>query len=88
MRLQQVKRNWSAIADRLRTRLPAPHQIRRRLLAAGCPSTFAEIGVDRELARKALLFGKDVRERYTVLHLAADLGKLEEWTSSILSEDG
>ena len=86
-RLGQIKRNWPEMAEQLRKRLPAARQIRGRLEAAKCPVSFGEIGVSDTLARHALLHGKDIRERYTVLHFASDVARLEGWTDSILSEN-
>ena len=86
-RLGQIKRHWPEIAEQLRGRLPTACQIRARLEAANCPVSFAEIGVSQTLARCALLHGKDIRERYTVLHFASDVGRIEEWTGSILSKN-
>ncbi len=86
-RLGQIKRLWPEISEQLRKRLPTVGPIRDRLEAAKCPVSFGEIGVSPTLARHALLHGKDIRERYTVLHLASDVGRLEGWTDSILSKN-
>ena len=58
-------------------------EIERAYLAAGVPTTPAEIGVSPEEARAALLFARHIRDRYTVLDLAADLGLLEELAAEI-----
>ena len=84
-RLGKIKRHWPEIAEQLRKQLPSARQIRGRLEAAKCPVSFGDIGVSHTLARHAMLHSKDIRERYTVLHFASDVGRLEAWTDSILS---
>ena len=56
------------------------------LSAAGCPIRFRDLGISPDSARSAILFAKDVRSRYTVLHLAWEFGMLERWTDQILPD--
>jgi len=85
-RLERLKREWDALlADAGRTLLPA-RDLAAELRSAGCPSTFSEIGVTPERARRAVIHSKDIRARYTILHLGADLGLLDQWTDAVLAE--
>ena len=63
---------------------PAAH-LRRRLRDAGAPTSFAEVGVDPAWARDAILHCKDIRPRYTILHLAHELGRLQLWGAELLA---
>lgn len=78
-RLLRVKVDWETMLAQLRPTLRPVGEIRAELVAAHCPTTFGEIGVARECARRAVYYSKDIRSRYTILHLAAELGLLETW---------
>jgi glycerol-1-phosphate dehydrogenase [NAD(P)+] len=84
-RLERLREQWDALAAALRPGLRPAAAIREDLAAAGCPTTFAEIGVTRERARRAVLHAKDIRARYTVLHLLWEMGVLEAWADEALA---
>jgi glycerol-1-phosphate dehydrogenase [NAD(P)+] len=50
-----------------------PDRLRSILLAAGCPTTPAELGYTDDDMRRALAHAREIRDRYTFLDLAADL---------------
>ena len=50
------------------------------------PTKLAQIGVDKEMARQAILYAKELRDRYTVLQLLWDLGELENFANELLEE--
>ena len=83
-RLTRVKSEWPGFAARLRPGLRTAAAIRADLITAGCPTTFAELGCAPERARRAFYLGKDIRARYTVLHLCREIGRLETWGEEIL----
>jgi glycerol-1-phosphate dehydrogenase [NAD(P)+] len=83
-RLERLQAEWLRIVAPLAARLRPAAAIRADLLAAGAPTTFAELGVTPERARRAVLDARDIRPRYTILHLAWELGRLEEWTDRVL----
>jgi glycerol-1-phosphate dehydrogenase [NAD(P)+] len=85
-RLQLLKREWDSIlSDAHQTLLPTRDLI-AELKAADCPSSFPEIDVTPERARRAVIHSRDIRARYTILHLGADLGLLEQWTDEVLAK--
>jgi glycerol-1-phosphate dehydrogenase [NAD(P)+] len=66
-----IATTWPAIAARLaRTVMPAS-RIEAVLRAAGAPTTPAAIHLDRPLYEAALLHGREIRNRYTVLDVLA-----------------
>lgn len=83
-RLQRLKKEWNEILSDVRQTLRSADDIQSELLSAQCPVTFADIDVPAERARRAVLHCKDIRPRYTILHLAFELGWLESWTDHIL----
>ncbi len=85
-RLQRLQAHWSEIVAALAATLRPAADIIADLTAAGAPTTFAELGVLPQRVRCALLHGKDIRARYTILHLLSELGVLEDWSDSALEE--
>jgi glycerol-1-phosphate dehydrogenase [NAD(P)+] len=85
-RLTELVGHWPALQARLRPSLRPAAAVLADLRSAGAPTTFAELGVSRERARRAVVESKDIRARYTVLHLCWELGVLEEWADQVLPE--
>ncbi len=84
-RLTRLQRHWEEILAEVATTLRPAADLRAELERAQAPATFAQIGVPRRRARRALVHSKDIRARYTILHLAADLGLLETWAKAVLA---
>lgn len=83
-RLRRVKAEWPALVTPLGKGMRSPAQVLAELRSAGCPTTFAAIGVRPERARQAVLWSKDIRDRYTILHFCWEIGMLEPWANEIL----
>lgn len=67
---------WDELWSRLDEHLAASTNSDEELRLAGCPRRFHEIGVDADTARRLIVQARHMRDRYTVLDLAADLGQL------------
>ena len=85
-RLAALERGWEDVWRDLDAQLAGTSTLADDLRAAGAPARFSEIGVDRELAEALLVRAREMRDRYTVLDLAADLGRLPEWAAEIAEE--
>ncbi|MEE3258799.1 MAG: iron-containing alcohol dehydrogenase, partial [Candidatus Latescibacterota bacterium] len=83
IRLTRLQAEWDNLQSELRSTLRGVAAIRSELVAAQCPTTFREIGVTPERAQRAISHSKDIRSRYTILHLAAELGLANEWTAGL-----
>jgi len=57
--------------------IPDPKNIIELLKSAGCCYDPKLLGIDREVFRSSILHAKEIRPRYTVLHLAQELELLE-----------
>ena len=57
---------------------------RTYLQAAGAVFRAADLGVSREEVEFAYRHARWIRDRYTVLDLAAELGVLEDWQDEVL----
>jgi glycerol-1-phosphate dehydrogenase [NAD(P)+] len=83
-RVQRLRQDWPETRARLSGILSPAATLRAELSQAGAPVRFSDLGVDRGLARSALIYGRYVRGRYTLLDLAAELGRLQEWSAHAL----
>lgn len=65
---------------------PAADTVRRMIESIGGPVRPAQIGVSDELFRRALLEAKNLRPQYSMMKLAYDNGKLEEYAETVMKE--
>ena len=86
-RLVSLKENWREIITHIAAPLHSAAQIRAHLKAAQAPTNFAALGVEPARAHHAITHSKDIRARYTILHLLDELGLLEKWCEEILREE-
>jgi glycerol-1-phosphate dehydrogenase [NAD(P)+] len=87
-RLELIRDGWPSLRDRMRNQLMTAHQLRDLLAAAGCithPS-----GLDKNLSqlRESYFLAKQIRNRYTLLDLAADAGCLENCVGELFTPGG
>ena len=78
-RLARLKREWHDVAADVSVTLRTSEDLAEELRSAHVPTLFPEIGVVEERARRAVLHCKDIRARYTILHLAHELGVLPDF---------
>lgn len=74
-----LERLWPELRLRLSAFAMPSAEIARHIRAAGGGATPAEIGMDPELYHDALRHCREIRDRYSMLDLAADAGLLEDF---------
>ncbi|MGQ3214248.1 sn-glycerol-1-phosphate dehydrogenase [Shinella sp.] len=75
----QLEQAWPELR-RVLQRMSVPSAtLADHIRAAGGGATPAEIGIDRDLYRDAVRYSKEMRNRYSMLDLAADMGVLEQF---------
>jgi glycerol-1-phosphate dehydrogenase [NAD(P)+] len=80
---QRLQDEWPTIAKQLRE-VALPHEkVLASMKAAGCPPTPTDLGLDVGFYRDAVRFSRFIRDRFTVLDLAADSGQLETFLSAL-----
>lgn len=84
-RLASMEENWSAIQTLAKT-MPASSLVYDILSRLNAPTKPKDIGVEKEMARQAILYAKEIRDRYTILQLLWDLGELERFADLIICE--
>lgn len=62
---------------------PSREYVEGLLKTVGAPVSPKEIGIDRDLFYQSLLDGYKVRDRYSVLDLAVEKGKMQEIAEKI-----
>ena len=82
--LEELLGGWSGIWQSLGDTLRPPSLIRARLQAAGAPVTLGQLGVKPEQIRETYLAAREIRDRFTVLDLAHDLGVLGQFRDEVL----
>jgi glycerol-1-phosphate dehydrogenase [NAD(P)+] len=87
-RLETLVASWTDIFTDASTTLRPADELEAELQSADCPTRFAEIGVDAERGRRAIAWSKDIRARYTILHLAAELGMLDTFAARYIEDYG
>ena len=70
---KMVKQKYS-----LEIKTPDPLSVREHLKAVGAAENPFDLGIGKKVFTESILHAKEVRPRYTVLHLAEKLGILEE----------
>jgi glycerol-1-phosphate dehydrogenase [NAD(P)+] len=78
----RLRAEWPAIAARLRAVGRPAAELRAILARAGAPTRPEDLGLDRATYRRAVLGAREIRDRFTVLDLAALAGRLEELAPS------
>lgn len=84
-RLERLVGDWDDIIAWVGETLRAPNDLADELDSANCPTRFPQIGVSQARAVRAVLHCKDIRNRYTILHLLWELGLLEEWGQALVN---
>jgi len=74
-----IAERWPHIWNRLRGILRSADQVRDLLETAGAPTTITALGLELCDLRRALGLCRHIRDRYTVLDFAADIGR---WTEA------
>jgi len=72
---------WPSLRRELSAVSLRPERMREALASAGGPTTAAELGCDIGLYRDAVLHAREIRNRYSMLDLAADAGLLEDFVA-------
>lgn len=86
--LALLKQNWPALKARLQKQLMPATEAQRLLRLAGAPAEPEDIGVTRAQLRRALIVAPMLRNRFTVLDLAARAGVFETCLAGLFGKGG
>ena len=79
----RIGNEWSRIRDRLAAIHLPPVEIEQALRAAGAPTRPEDIHLGRDFYETALRHGREIRNRYTALDLAAEAGRFETLVATL-----
>ena len=83
-RIKIIKEKWPEIIKLIDNLIPDVTTIEKTLKEMGAPTNPIEIGIDSETFLNALIYGKEIRNRYTILQLLWDLGLLKEYSQKVV----
>jgi glycerol-1-phosphate dehydrogenase [NAD(P)+] len=85
-RLTQLVEEWDMVLEEVRSTLRSEKSLEDELVSAEAPVRFSDLGVDKDRAWRAIAHSKDIRNRYTILHLAWELGVLDDWADQAVEQ--
>ncbi len=74
----RLESGWTDLQALIRTHVPAPEAVRDALEKAGGATRPETLGIGMDLLEDSLRYACEMRDRYTVLRLYADLGLTDE----------
>jgi glycerol-1-phosphate dehydrogenase [NAD(P)+] len=86
MDLGRLREQESVIKEEIERTLAVGRQVRVVLMAAGAATRAEQIGVSPTELGRAIRQGRKIRDRYTALDVAAELGILEEFADRFLTK--
>lgn len=86
--LQRTMGEWNSIWAKLDPILRTGAQVKDILAAGGAPTTMGELGLTPDHLRSAYMAAREIRNRYTVLDFAAEIGQLELLREPVLKASG
>lgn len=85
MRLAAIEENWEKIQT-LAKEAPKAAEIYHVLEEMGEAKVPADVGIPREYVYDSIRYGKELRDRYTVLQLMWDIGELDEAAKKLVEK--
>ncbi len=86
-RLEQISGGWDMLNRKVKEQLFPYQQLKTMLQAADCPVAPEQINLPKEHLRELYTLAQMIRNRYTILDLAYELGWLEECVEEIIASD-
>jgi glycerol-1-phosphate dehydrogenase [NAD(P)+] len=77
-----LDRVWPELRAELKAMMMDPDEMASIIASAGGPTTATELGLPRDIWRKAMKHARDVRNRWSFLDLADDAGLLDEFLNN------
>ncbi len=84
-RLRLIRDRWPTMRVRVLAQLYPYHELKRMFREAGCPVAPEEINLTRARVGRTFRLAEKIRNRYTILDLAVELGVLDAAVERILA---
>ncbi len=84
-RIDTIEKNWDEIVRLMDEYQPSAARMIEILKSLDAPYFPSQVGFSDEMLYNALVYGKENRERYTLLSMMGDLGMLEELAEKVVA---
>ncbi|MEN6598908.1 MAG: iron-containing alcohol dehydrogenase [Rectinema sp.] len=84
-RIENIAANWALLCRKIDKHLPPYKEILNTLLTAGCPTKAKDLNLKFDDVYSAIHIASLIRNRYTILDMASELGILDSVIETILS---
>ena len=84
-RLDVIEEHWDEIVGLMNDYMPTSNRMIEILKSLDAPYFPSQVGFDDQMLWNALVYGKENRERYTMLSMMGDLGMLEELADKVVA---
>ena len=84
-RLESIEKHWDDIVC-LAAKTPASGAIKAVLEGLGAPVRPDQVGVRKQYVEDGILYAKELRDRYTILQLLWDIGRLKDMKDLLIKE--
>lgn len=84
-RLDVIEAHWDEIVGLMNDYMPTSDRMIEILKSLDAPYFPSQVGFDDQMLWNALVYGKENRERYTMLSMIGDLGMLEELADQVVA---
>ncbi len=84
--LENLKTNWADIIADVSRFLRTRAELESAMSAAGGPLRPADLGISPEQTFDAIMNARLMRNRYTILDVAHDIGKLHDWATEVTQD--
>jgi glycerol-1-phosphate dehydrogenase [NAD(P)+] len=88
VRVEHLRMVWPHLKDRLAAQLIPAAQLQDWLRAVGAPTSPADIGLSQREFHATYRRAQRIRRRYTVLDLALELGRLDDYVAQLFAPTG
>jgi glycerol-1-phosphate dehydrogenase [NAD(P)+] len=78
----RLEKNWAEIRVRLRAVMLPYQRLHDSMTAAGCQLSGLDLGLEPEFYRDAVRYSRFIRDRFSMLDLAGDSGRLDHFAES------
>ena len=83
-RLTVIREKWPLFCETIKNEVWSYSKIKECLIKGGAEINPDKLGINRKWLETALMHASDIRNRYTILHLAAEIGLLDKIKPKIL----
>lgn len=86
LRIEAYKKNWDKITETIDKNIPSYDECLKMLKDMDFLMDIKALGLTEEVCKDAIIYAKNLRDRFTVLQIISDLNLAEKYSEKIVSE--